>query len=76
MAGERDARIVTAPASWGGAALGARGEFQQRNFSLARVVAETYLRDAGIEPREAAVREAAAVDAGARAPAGRAPRIR
>jgi dihydrofolate synthase/folylpolyglutamate synthase len=60
VAGERDARIVTAPASWGAAALGARGEFQQRNFSLARVVAETYLHEAGIEPREAAVREAAA----------------
>jgi dihydrofolate synthase/folylpolyglutamate synthase len=60
VAGERDARIVTAPASWDGAALGARGEFQRRNFSLARVVAETYLRDVGIAPREQAVREAAA----------------
>jgi dihydrofolate synthase / folylpolyglutamate synthase len=60
VAGERGAHILTAPASWGGAALSAGGEFQQRNFSLARVVAETYLRDAGIEPREAAVREAAA----------------
>jgi dihydrofolate synthase/folylpolyglutamate synthase len=60
VAGERGTRILTAPAGWGGAALGASGEFQRRNFSLARVVAETYLRDAGIEPREAAVREAAA----------------
>lgn len=59
VAGERGARIVSAPASWDGGALGARGEFQQRNFSLARVVAETYLRDAGIALREAAVREAA-----------------
>ena len=59
VAHERRARIVTAPAGWGGAALAARGEFQQRNFSLARVVAETYLRDARIEPREAAVRDAA-----------------
>jgi dihydrofolate synthase/folylpolyglutamate synthase len=41
--------------------MGAKGEFQQRNFALARVVAQTYLRGAGIEPREAAVREASAV---------------
>jgi dihydrofolate synthase/folylpolyglutamate synthase len=60
VAGERGARIVTAPASWRGATLGASGEFQRRNFSLARVAAETYLREAAIEPREAAVREAAA----------------
>jgi dihydrofolate synthase/folylpolyglutamate synthase len=59
VAGERGARIVTAPASWRGAVLGASGEFQRRNFSLARIAAETYLREAGIEPREAAVREAA-----------------
>jgi dihydrofolate synthase / folylpolyglutamate synthase len=60
VAGERDARIVTAPASWSASPLGAKGEFQQRNFSLARVVAETYLREAGIEPHASAVREAAA----------------
>jgi dihydrofolate synthase / folylpolyglutamate synthase len=60
VAGERGARIVTAPASWRGATLGASGEFQRRNFSLARVASETYLREAGIELREAAVREAAA----------------
>jgi len=40
--------------------LAARGAFQRRNFALARTAAETYLRSAGIEPREAAVREAAA----------------
>jgi dihydrofolate synthase/folylpolyglutamate synthase len=60
VAVERGAQIVTAPACWRGAALGARGDFQQRNFSLARVAAEAYLRDVGIEPREAAVHEAAA----------------
>jgi dihydrofolate synthase/folylpolyglutamate synthase len=60
VAGERGARVVTAPASWRGAVLRASGEFQRRNFSLARIAAETYLREAGIEPREAAVREAAA----------------
>ena len=50
--------------------LAARGAFQRRNFALARTAAETYLRSVGIEPREDAVREAAADDRGARAPAG------
>ena len=59
VADERAARMVTAPASSHDAPLGALGEFQRRNFALARVVAETYLRDAGIAPREAAIREAA-----------------
>jgi dihydrofolate synthase/folylpolyglutamate synthase len=40
--------------------LAARGAFQRRNFALARTAAEAYLRSAGIEPREDAVREAAA----------------
>jgi dihydrofolate synthase / folylpolyglutamate synthase len=40
--------------------LAAKGSFQRRNFALARTAAETYLRSAGIEPREDAVREAAA----------------
>ena len=34
--------------------------FQRRNFALARLAAQAYLADAGIELREAAVREAAA----------------
>jgi dihydrofolate synthase/folylpolyglutamate synthase len=38
----------------------ARGTFQRRNFALARVAAEAYLRSAGIALREDAVREAAA----------------
>ncbi|HLB21202.1 MAG TPA: folylpolyglutamate synthase/dihydrofolate synthase family protein [Solirubrobacteraceae bacterium] len=59
VAGERGARVVVAPHSDGGAPLGAAGEFQQRNFALARVVAETYLREAAIPVREEAVREAA-----------------
>jgi dihydrofolate synthase/folylpolyglutamate synthase len=40
--------------------LAARGAFQRRNFALARTVAEVYLREAGIDLREDAVREAAA----------------
>jgi dihydrofolate synthase / folylpolyglutamate synthase len=62
VAGEQDARIV-----WAGAGplmttpLLAKGSFQQRNFALARAAAEVYLRSAGIEPREDAVREAAAI---------------
>jgi dihydrofolate synthase/folylpolyglutamate synthase len=60
VAGERGARLVVAPQSADDAPLGAAGEFQQRNFALARVVAETYLREAGMALREAAVREAAA----------------
>jgi dihydrofolate synthase / folylpolyglutamate synthase len=38
----------------------APGAFQRRNFALARTAAEAYLRSAGIEPREDAVRDAAA----------------
>jgi dihydrofolate synthase/folylpolyglutamate synthase len=62
VAGEQDARIV-----WAGAPplmttpLLVKGSFQQRNFALARAAAEVYLRSAGIEPREDAVREAAAI---------------
>jgi dihydrofolate synthase/folylpolyglutamate synthase len=41
-------------------ALLAKGSFQRRNFALARVAAEAYLRSAGIEPRADAVRDAAA----------------
>jgi dihydrofolate synthase / folylpolyglutamate synthase len=40
--------------------LAASGPFQRRNFALARTAAETYLRELGIEPREDAVRGAAA----------------
>ena len=61
VAGERGARVIVAPEPAGEeAALAAGGEFQQRNFALARVVAETYLREVGIAAREQAVRDAAA----------------
>ena len=61
VAGEQDARIVHAGAeSFADIPLAARGSFQRRNFALARTAAETYLRELGIEPREDAVREAAA----------------
>ncbi|MGH2904418.1 MAG: bifunctional folylpolyglutamate synthase/dihydrofolate synthase [Solirubrobacteraceae bacterium] len=40
--------------------LAANGPFQRRNFALARTAAETYLRELEIEPREDAVRKAAA----------------
>jgi dihydrofolate synthase/folylpolyglutamate synthase len=67
VAGERGARILVAelqPAGGGrgepAPALAAAGEFQRRNFALARLAAETHLRGAGIEPDARAVREAAA----------------
>ena len=61
VAGEQDARIVragTEPSKT--IALLAGGSFQRRNFALARGAADAYLRSVGIEPREDAVREAAA----------------
>jgi dihydrofolate synthase/folylpolyglutamate synthase len=63
VARERGARIVVAGvdgASQEPATVAARGDFQRRNFALARLAAQTYLRGAGIEPDERAVREAAA----------------
>jgi dihydrofolate synthase/folylpolyglutamate synthase len=60
VAGERGARILVAPSTEPSAtALGAKGRFQQRNFALARLVAETYLRDVAIEPSERAIEQAA-----------------
>jgi dihydrofolate synthase/folylpolyglutamate synthase len=43
--------------------LAARGSFQRRNFALARVAAEAYLRSVGIEPSADAVRDAGAATA-------------
>jgi dihydrofolate synthase/folylpolyglutamate synthase len=70
VAHEQDAQIVPADSSVAspsndakssvGIPLAAKGSFQRRNFALARTAAETYLRSAGIEPREDAVRDAAA----------------
>jgi dihydrofolate synthase / folylpolyglutamate synthase len=63
VAGERGARIAVAaqPERESSAApsLAAKGRFQQRNFALARLVAETYLRDVAIEPSEQAIERAA-----------------
>jgi dihydrofolate synthase / folylpolyglutamate synthase len=61
VASERGARIVVAPKPESSSAisLAAKGRFQQRNFSLARLAAETYLRDVAIEPSERAVEQAA-----------------
>ena len=82
VAEEQDARIVLAGGSpadlqaldaecHAEIQLAASGPFQRRNFALARTAAETYLRELGIEPREDAVREAAAADGRARALADR-----
>ncbi|HEX4466388.1 MAG TPA: cyanophycin synthetase [Solirubrobacteraceae bacterium] len=60
VAAERDARIVLAPEVSPGVSPAAAGAFQQRNFALARVVAESYLRGCAVEPDEQAVRAAAA----------------
>jgi len=63
VARERGARIVVAGVDGSAdvpATLAARGPFQRRNFALARLAAETYLRGAGIEPDEHAVAQAAA----------------
>jgi dihydrofolate synthase/folylpolyglutamate synthase len=60
VAGEQNARIVPADSTSGETRLAASGPFQRRNFALARTAAETYLRELGIEPREDAVRRAAA----------------
>jgi dihydrofolate synthase/folylpolyglutamate synthase len=60
IARERDASIVRPRAMDPAMELRARGEFQRRNFALARVAAESYLSLAGIAIREDAVAAAAA----------------
>ncbi len=61
VASEREARIVLVDEmSMAVVAPAANGAFQQRNFALARAAAEAYLRGAGIEPDERAIRAAAA----------------
>ncbi len=59
VARERRARVLTVDTCSRESALAARGEFQQRNFALARAAAETYLRELAIEPRAGATRAAA-----------------
>ncbi len=60
VAAERGARIVQAGAPEQGLGLAAPGEFQQRNFALARAAAGAFLEHAGVPEREQAVRRAAA----------------
>ena len=65
VAGEREAQIVLAdvPSVDGESSaepLAARGVFQRCNFALARSAAEVYMRGAGIELDDKAVRAAAA----------------
>jgi dihydrofolate synthase / folylpolyglutamate synthase len=67
VAGEQDARIVLvdvpSPSLEDELPTGprlARGQFQRRNFALARLAAGTYLESAGIELSERAVEEVAA----------------
>jgi dihydrofolate synthase / folylpolyglutamate synthase len=63
VAGEREARIVRAPADPPVQPLAARGAFQRRNFALARTAAEAYLAAASVTVQEQAVRAAAAATA-------------
>jgi dihydrofolate synthase / folylpolyglutamate synthase len=63
VAHEREARIVRVAAEDSStelAPLRARGGFQQRNFALARLAAETYLQSVGEELSEQAVQAAGA----------------
>jgi dihydrofolate synthase/folylpolyglutamate synthase len=65
VAKKRAARILRVDPEPPAVPLLARGSFQQRNFALARLAAETYMKDSGIEEwdiaqHEQAVREAAA----------------
>jgi dihydrofolate synthase/folylpolyglutamate synthase len=59
VASERDAELVRAEQSMAPVVLLAPGPFQRRNFALARLAAETYLRDAGLPLSEEAVLDAA-----------------
>lgn len=63
VAGEREARVERAPARPHAGELAAAGEFQERNFALAELAADAFLRDAAIartqRERAEAAREAA-----------------
>jgi dihydrofolate synthase/folylpolyglutamate synthase len=59
VATERDAEIITAEPLDAKLGVASRGPFQRRNFAVARAAAEAYLRGAGIELDEQAVRDAA-----------------
>jgi dihydrofolate synthase / folylpolyglutamate synthase len=58
VAAEQRARIVQVGEEWSQPLL-AQGGFQRANFALAKVVAKTYLRTAGIELRAEALGDAA-----------------
>ncbi|HEY2282255.1 MAG TPA: Mur ligase family protein [Solirubrobacteraceae bacterium] len=60
VAGEREARIVCVDEASGAVALAARGQFQRRNFALARAAAQAHLSGAKIALDERAVVAAAA----------------
>ncbi|HLL91433.1 MAG TPA: Mur ligase family protein, partial [Solirubrobacteraceae bacterium] len=60
VARERDAQVVRAADTQPQPVLLARGDFQQRNFALARAAAASYLETTGIELNEPAVAQAAA----------------
>ncbi len=61
VATEQDAQILRARTEPSEVTeLLAKGSFQRRNFALARVAAEAYLRSVGIVPRADAARDAAA----------------
>jgi dihydrofolate synthase/folylpolyglutamate synthase len=62
LAQERSAKLVRAAEPRAGELL-ARGEFQRRNFALARAAAETYLAELGIAVSEQAISEAGAATA-------------
>ncbi|MFZ1924970.1 MAG: cyanophycin synthetase [Solirubrobacteraceae bacterium] len=59
IAAERGAELLIADAAPEDLQMGARGSFQRENFALARLVAESYLRRAGITLSEQAVHDAA-----------------
>jgi dihydrofolate synthase / folylpolyglutamate synthase len=59
VAGERGARLLHAPQCASARELLAGGEFQQHNFALAELVATTFLREVGLQPRGEAIAAAA-----------------
>jgi dihydrofolate synthase / folylpolyglutamate synthase len=66
VARERAARLLHAPSAPSVVRLAAGGEFQRRNFALAELVADEFLRDIGVDGLETGLR-AEAVVAAARA---------
>jgi dihydrofolate synthase/folylpolyglutamate synthase len=60
VAAERHAKLLVADTAPADLTVGARGAFQRGNFALARLAAESYLKQVQIQVREDAVRAAAA----------------